>query len=106
MPELHFLVRWPDGTRLEAYSPSSTVRDAFRVGHPYPVAEFVARSRAALEHASARVAQRYGFGCGHAAAQIRDLERIAQRFDQPSQTVVVEGFRSPDDPPNPSGDVR
>lgn len=98
MPEMHFLVRWPDGTRLQAYSPSSTVRDALRVGHPYPVAEFVALSRAALEHASERVAQRYGFGCGHAATQIRDIERIARRFDEPSQTVIVEGFFPPDDP--------
>lgn len=92
MPEVHFRVRWPDASAMQAYSPSSTIRDAFEIGRPYPVAEFVARSRAALEHASARVAQRYGFGCGHAAAQIREIERVAQRFADPTQTVVVEAF--------------
>ena len=92
MPEVHFRVRWPDDTVMTAYSPSSTIKDAFRVGHPYPVAEFVALARAALEHASERVARRYGFGCGHAAAQIREIEHVARRFYRPAQTVVVESF--------------
>ncbi|TDU32759.1 putative repeat protein (TIGR04042 family) [Panacagrimonas perspica] len=92
MPEVHFRVRWPDDSVMHAYSPSSTIKDALRLGHPYPVAEFVAQSRAALEHASDRVAQRYGFGCGHAAAQIREIERVAQGFNGASQTVIVEAF--------------
>lgn len=92
MPEVRFRVRWPDDSLMHAYSPSSTVKDAFCLGHPYPIDEFVARSRAALEHASARVAQRYGYGCGHAAAQIREIEQVARRFDGPAQTVVVEAF--------------
>lgn len=92
MPEVHFKVRWPDQTLMNGYSPSSTIKDALRLGHPYPVAEFVALSRAALEHASERVAQRYGFGCGHAAAQIREIESLARRFDGPAQTVVIEAF--------------
>lgn len=92
MPELRFRVRWPDSSVIHAYSPSSTIREALRVGHPYPIGEFVERARAALEHASQRVAQRYGFCCGHAAAQIREIENIARRFDQPAQTVVVEAF--------------
>lgn len=92
MPEVRFRVRWPDDSLTNAYSPSSTIRDALHVGHPYPVAEFVARARAALEHASERVAQRYGFGCGNAAAQIREIEHIATRFDDAAHTVVVESF--------------
>ena len=77
---------------MNAYSPSSTIKDALRLGHPYPVAEFVKLTRAALEYASERVAQRYGFGCGHAAAQIREIEHTARRFHEPTQTVVVESF--------------
>lgn len=92
MPEVRFRVRWPDNSVMNAYSPSSTIKDAFQVGHPYPVTEFVRRSRAALEHASARVAQRYGYGCGHAAAQIREIENTARRFELPTQTVLIEEF--------------
>ncbi|MGQ0621769.1 MAG: MSMEG_0570 family nitrogen starvation response protein [Panacagrimonas sp.] len=92
MPEVHFRVRWPDRSLMHAYSPSSTIKDAFVLGHPYPVEEFVRRSRAALEHASQRVAQIYGYGCGHAAAQIREIEWTASRFDEAAQRVVVEAF--------------
>lgn len=92
MPEVHFRIRWPDATAMRAYSPSSTIKDAFVVGHPYPVAEFVGRARAALELASERVARIYGFGCGHAAAQIREIEWTAKRFGDAAQCVVVEGF--------------
>lgn len=93
MPELHFRVRWPDASTSLCYSPSSTVRDALRLQHPYPLQDFVAASRAALEHASARVAQKYGWGCGHASAQIREIETTAQRWaDDPQATVTVVGF--------------
>lgn len=77
---------------MRAYSPSSTIKDAFVLGHPYPVDEFVRRSRTALEHASQRVARIYGYGCGHAAAQIREIEWIAQRFNDAAHCVVVEAF--------------
>lgn len=92
MPEVHFHVRWPDQAVTRAYSPSSTVKDAFVVGRSYPVGEFVSLARAALEYASERVARRYGYGCAHAAAQIREIERIAQRFGDPTHRVVVEAF--------------
>jgi uncharacterized repeat protein (TIGR04042 family) len=92
VPEVRFRVRWPDDSVMNAYSPSSTIRDALRIGHPYPVAEFVARARAALEYGSERVAQRYGFGCAHAIAQIREIEHAAHHFQGLAQTVVVESF--------------
>lgn len=96
MPEVHFRVRWPDGSVLRAYSPSSTIKDAFVAGRAYPLDEFVSLARAALQYASERVARIYGYGCGHAAAQIREIEHIAGRFgDGPAgdaAVVVVEAF--------------
>jgi uncharacterized repeat protein (TIGR04042 family) len=91
MPEMHFRVRWPDHSRSDCYSPSSTIREAFEAGQRYPLEEFVARSRAALEYASARVAQKYGFGCGQALAQIRAIEQRAQQYPDGGE-VVVESF--------------
>lgn len=93
MPELRFRVRWPDDSISLCYSPSSTIREALRTGQPYPLAEFVSASTAALEHGSRRVAAIYGFGCGQALAQIEDIRRRAQHFsDRPDATVTVEGF--------------
>ena len=58
--------------------------------------EFVRLSRAALGIASERVRQKYGMGCGHALAQIAEIERIAARFaDRPDARVTVESFGEP-----------
>ncbi len=93
MPEVTFKVRWPDASLSRCYSPSSTVREVFTIGRPYPLQEFVTMSRKALEHASERVAQKYGYGCGHAVQQIREIEQTAARFaDQPQAIVIVEGY--------------
>lgn len=93
MPEVHFLVRWPDRSATRCYSPSSTIKEAFEVGFPYPVADFVTRSRAALQLASARVAQKYGYGCGHAEAQLQEIETLAAAFAaDPAARITVEAF--------------
>jgi len=93
MPEVHFRVRWPDNAESLCYSPSSTIKEVFAVGKPYAVAEFVAMSRAALENASARVAQKYGYGCAHAQLQIQEIEQRAAAFSEnPSARITVEKF--------------
>jgi uncharacterized repeat protein (TIGR04042 family) len=63
MPELCFVLRWPDGTRETCYSPSTVVRDHFEPGTLYPLPDFLARSRAALTAASDRVKAIYGTPC-------------------------------------------
>lgn len=63
MPEMHFSVRWPDGTEASYYSPSLVMHDHLDVDTDYPVAEFVRRTHHALDVASERVRARYGFAC-------------------------------------------
>lgn len=93
MPEVTFHVRWPDGTTTRCYSPSSTTRDYFRPGHAYPLAEFVKLSRTALQLASERVRQRYGYACSSAASQLAEIEHRARRYEQlPEPTVTVVDF--------------
>lgn len=91
MPEMHFRVRWPDDSTSVCYSPSSTIQEAFVLQQAYARDEFVQRSRDALLHASERVAQKYGYGCGHALAQIAEIERRARQYP-PQSTVTVEAF--------------
>lgn len=93
MPELHFDVRWPDGTVERCYSPSRSVMDFLEVGTSYPLAEFVGRSRSALELAGERVRMRYGFACSGAAEQLERIEQRARAFDGArGEHVTVVGF--------------
>ena len=53
MPERYLLVRWPDGPGQRIYSPCEVVEEYFAAGQTYPVADFVERSREALQSAAA-----------------------------------------------------
>lgn len=88
---MHFRVRWPDQSQTLCYSPSSTLRDFFELGAPYPLTEFVERSRRALQQASERVRQRYGYACSSAAHQLEQIESLAAAFaaDPHAQVTVV-----------------
>src|ERR1700691_2202969 len=93
MPEMRFVVRWPDGAVETCYSPSLVVKDFFTPGATYPLADFVARSRSALDSASARVKAKYGFGCSRAMAQLSRIETTAQAFaDFPDACVTIDAF--------------
>jgi uncharacterized repeat protein (TIGR04042 family) len=93
MPEMRFIVRWPDGVRETCYSPSLVIRDYFSEGEAYALADFVARSREALLIASDRVKAKYGHTCSLALRQLAEIERLADRFaDEPGAKVACERF--------------
>jgi uncharacterized repeat protein (TIGR04042 family) len=77
MPEMHFRVRWPDGEVQRCYSPSTVVEDHLEAGGVYTVADFVERSRQALEKASERVRAKFGMGCTAAAGQLAEITATA-----------------------------
>lgn len=80
MPEMHFRVRWPDGSTQRCYSPSLVIKDHLRAGESYALDEFLARSRRALHSASERVREKYGFACTSAAAEMITIEAAGARF--------------------------
>ena len=83
MPEMRFIVRWPDGRRESCYSPSLVVKEFFVEGEAYTLADFLSRSRQALGIASDRVKAKYGHACSLALGQLARIEatlaRIAER---------------------------
>lgn len=91
MPEMRFLVRWPDGRREACYSPSLVVTDYFTPGDSYALDDFVEKSRAALTIASDRVREKYGFACTSALDQLVRIEAAARAQD-PGGRVTVEAF--------------
>lgn len=93
MPELHFRIRWPDGTEERCYSPSTVVTEFFAAGSVYPLAMFLARCGQALAAASERVRAIHGQPCGKAAAQLDALRKRAAAFhDQADAAVAFLGF--------------
>jgi uncharacterized repeat protein (TIGR04042 family) len=93
MPEMRFSIRWPDGVTESCYSPSLVIKDFFSPGTTYPLAEFVARSRTALNIASDRVKAKYGFACSSAVDQLARIETTAKSFSHlPDARVRVDVF--------------
>ena len=93
MPEMRFFIRWPDGTAERCYSPSLVIKDYFTPGESYALADFVERSRTALNIASERVKEKYGFYCTSAMAQLERIETAAKAFtDRPGARVSVDAF--------------
>ena len=95
MPEMRFVIRWPDGVVESCYSPSLVIKEFFAPGESYPLADFVERSRTALHIASERVAAKHGHACSRAAAQLAQIEAVAKTFvDLPEARVAVESFET------------
>jgi len=93
MPEMNFVIRWPDETTETCYSPSLIIKDYFAPGQSYGLKEFVDRARTALSIASERVQAKYGMACGHALSQIAEIEvKSADFADNPDARVTVVSF--------------
>ncbi|RZL03852.1 MAG: MSMEG_0570 family nitrogen starvation response protein [Rubrivivax sp.] len=90
MPAMHFHLRWPDGRETRCYSPSLVIKDYFQPGSSYPLPQFMAQVREALNIASERVRAKFGFACSAAMDQLAELERQAQRFDDTQDTAQVQ----------------
>lgn len=91
MPEMHFLVRWPDNSVQRCYSPSLVIADYLEPGESYQVEQLIDRCTEALGIASERVRAKYGFVCTAAAQQLHELRDKAVGF-QSADVVMVEGF--------------
>ncbi|WP_354438358.1 MSMEG_0570 family nitrogen starvation response protein [Marmoricola sp. OAE513] len=89
-----FTVRWPDGSVEECYSPSLVVHDHLEEGATYAVEDFVSRTVTALDLASARVREKFGFACTSAAATSEQVVRSAAFFS-PDQPVRVLRMHPP-----------
>lgn len=103
MPEMKFSVRWPDGTESLCYSPSLVIEDHLVPGASYTLDDFIGRSRTALNIASDRVMQKYGFPCSRALGQLAELDRRVAHFSghgdaSSGSRVTVLAFHRDDAP--------
>lgn len=89
MPEVTFRIRWPDGREEACYSPSSVVREFLAPQTTYSLAEFLERSRTALDRAALRVEAKHGFRCSLADAQAARLAQGATRFSPDEEVLCL-----------------
>lgn len=80
MPEMRFVIVWPDGREETCYSPSLVIKDFFEEGRTYPIREFLDLSRKALTIASDRVEAKYGYPCSLARGQLARIETAGALF--------------------------
>ncbi|MDI6627742.1 MULTISPECIES: MSMEG_0570 family nitrogen starvation response protein [unclassified Rhodococcus (in: high G+C Gram-positive bacteria)] len=88
MPEMSFLVRWPDGREQSCYSPSLVMHDYLTPGEDYPVAEFVQRTSEALTIASDRVLAKFGMRCTSAAQQMEEIHGVSASYEAGAVRVL------------------
>jgi len=90
---MHFRIQWPDDSEAEWYSPSLVIKEFLNPGEAYELDDFVRRAGEALNIASERVREKYGYACSAAMDQLAQLEVIAERFqDKPDARVRVVDF--------------
>jgi putative flavoprotein involved in K+ transport len=91
MPEVHFTVRWGDGSCFEGVSPSRAIERWIVQDGIYPRAELLRRIQIGLLEASERVRERYGFVCT-AAAEVSDAlsEAVGAAGLDPDEPATVE----------------
>jgi uncharacterized repeat protein (TIGR04042 family) len=77
MPATPITIELPDGSLRHCYSPSSVVRIHFTLGQTLTAAEFVRSARIALNEASERVREKFGFSCSAAADSLDEIESWA-----------------------------
>ena len=91
MSEVHFQIAWPDHSEDLCYSPSLVIKKYFEADTEYDLADFVERSRTALNIASDRVKVAYGYPCKLALGQLQEIETKAVQFaklDQPKVKFI------------------
>lgn len=81
MPAINFSIRWPDGSEESCYSPSTIVRQHFKPGDTMPLNEFISIAEVAMDAASERVKETYGYFCSSALDQLALIKGKAAQYE-------------------------
>ena len=89
MPAINFEIRWPDEEIVTYYSPSTIIADFISPGTDYEVEEFAIAIETALQRASHRVKERYGYYCSAAQDELRKIKFKISQLQHAETTGVV-----------------
>jgi len=86
MPAVRFLVKWPDGEQVVYYSPSTIILEHLKMPSELPMQEFLPKVDKALDEASERVYEKFGYYCSAASGE---QEKIRKKADE-----LIDYFRA------------
>ena len=91
MPELILVVKWPDEEVQKLYSPSTIIREYFKVGDKITINKFLSKSTKAFNHASQRVMEVHGFYCTASTASINAIQQKKDEMtDMESYIEIID----------------
>ena len=90
MPEVYLKIEWPDKRQDTIYSPSTVINQYFNAGENLPVEEFETKVTEALNMASQRVYERFGYECTSAMAELDRIKRITGETDKTGIVKILE----------------
>lgn len=79
MPAVNFEVQWPDGDVKTYYSPSTVIRQYLKDDH-YSLDEFAERISLAMNMASERVREKFGYYCSSASDELLQINAKIHRL--------------------------
>ncbi|GAB3220040.1 MSMEG_0570 family nitrogen starvation response protein [Spirosoma arcticum] len=89
MPEVNVPIEWPDKQRDSIYSPSTVLLQYIKSGDSLSVQDFDERVSEALQLASQRVYERYGFECTSAMGELARLKARIEAINDKDQRISV-----------------
>lgn len=89
MPEVNLTLRWPDGEASRFYSPSTVVYEFLQPGDSLTIADLEQRGLIALQQASERVRERYGFACTRTDEEAVKLKQRLALYDRDAMVQVL-----------------
>lgn len=90
MPEVYLKIEWPDQRKDEVYSPSTVINQYFKAGENLSVVEFEAKVTDALNMASKRVYERFGYECTSAIAELDRIKQLTSQVDKAGTIKILE----------------
>ncbi len=89
MPEIYMSIEWPTGRKDFVYSPSTIIQKFFEPKTEMSVAEFKEKVVEALNAASDRVVQVYGFECTSSRMEMQRICKIVENFEDLQAPIKI-----------------
>ncbi|MVM28517.1 MSMEG_0570 family nitrogen starvation response protein [Spirosoma sp. HMF4905] len=89
MPEVNVTIEWPDKQKDSIYSPSTVLLQYIKSGDSLSIQDFDERISQALQLASQRVYERYGFECTSAMGELARLKARIATINDKNQLIKV-----------------
>jgi uncharacterized repeat protein (TIGR04042 family) len=89
MPEVNVPIEWPDKQKDSIYSPSTVLLQYIKSGDSLSIQDFDERISQALQLASQRVYERYGFECTSAMGELSRIKARIASINDKNQLIKV-----------------